>query len=94
MGAVMTKYFSTLFTSEEGCARPVLECLDGRINDEQNEILLRPILTEEVKGALFSMHPDKSPGPDGLSPAFYGRMLECYVKYSRTGGIFAWVEGC
>ncbi|XP_037497726.1 uncharacterized protein LOC119371509 [Jatropha curcas] len=26
--------------------------------------------TEEVKAAIFSMHPDKSPGPDGMSPAF------------------------
>ena len=28
-------------------------------------------MTEEVKNAVFSMHPDKSPGPDGMTPAFY-----------------------
>lgn len=71
MGAVMVEYFSTLFTSEAGYAGPVLDCIDSRITADQNEILLRPIIPEEVKGALFSMHPDKSPGPDGLSPAFY-----------------------
>lgn len=25
----------------------------------------------EVNKALFSMHPDKSPGPDGMSSGFY-----------------------
>lgn len=25
----------------------------------------------DVKDALFSMHSDKSPGPDGMNPAFY-----------------------
>ncbi|XP_024042737.1 uncharacterized protein LOC127899877 [Citrus sinensis] len=25
----------------------------------------------DVKDALFSMHPDKAPGPDGMNPAFY-----------------------
>lgn len=28
---------------------------------------------QEVKGALFHMHHDKSPGPDGMSPGFYQR---------------------
>ena len=31
----------------------------------------RPVTTEEVKNAVFSMHPDKSPGPNGMTPAFY-----------------------
>ena len=26
---------------------------------------------EEVKAATFQMHPDKSPGPDGMNPGFY-----------------------
>lgn len=28
-------------------------------------------MTEEVKNAVFSMHPDKSPGPNGMTPVFY-----------------------
>lgn len=34
-------------------------------------MLLQPIEEAEVKRALFHMHPDKSPGPDGMSPGFY-----------------------
>lgn len=33
--------------------------------------MLVPIEENEVKQALFSMHPDKSPSPDGMSPGFY-----------------------
>lgn len=30
-----------------------------------------PISSEEVKAAVDSMHPEKSPGGDGLSSGFY-----------------------
>jgi hypothetical protein len=30
-----------------------------------------PITKEELRTALFQMHPDKAPGPDGFNPAFY-----------------------
>lgn len=33
--------------------------------------MLGAIEEKEVKQALFHMHPDKSPGPDELSPGFY-----------------------
>ncbi|MCI38529.1 CNGC5-like protein, partial [Trifolium medium] len=38
---------------------------------EDNERLVMPITREELKEALFQMHPDKAPGPDGFNPAFY-----------------------
>ncbi|WOH14642.1 hypothetical protein DCAR_0934162 [Daucus carota subsp. sativus] len=43
----------------------------NHVTEEQNEMLIQPILKEEVKAAIFSMHPEKSPGEDGLNPAFY-----------------------
>lgn len=33
--------------------------------------LLQPISNKEVKNVVFSMHPEKSSGYDGLHPAFY-----------------------
>ncbi|XP_074359411.1 uncharacterized protein LOC141698585 [Apium graveolens] len=38
---------------------------------EENEMLLAEIDEKEVKAALFNMHHDKSPGPDGMTPIFY-----------------------
>uniref|UniRef100_A0A803Q9L8 Reverse transcriptase domain-containing protein n=1 Tax=Cannabis sativa TaxID=3483 RepID=A0A803Q9L8_CANSA len=64
-------YFSNIFTASESCWEHVMNCLEPKISAEQNSILLQPISAEEIKHALFQMHPDKSPGPDGMSPAFY-----------------------
>lgn len=41
------------------------------VTEEQNAQLIKTISKEEVKDAVFSMHPGKSPGHDGLNPAFY-----------------------
>ena len=44
----------------------VKKVIDGHIR-----YLLRPYEAQEVKGSIFSMHPDKSPGLDGLNLAFF-----------------------
>ena len=45
--------------------------VERKVSYDQNQELLRPFESFEVKEAVFSMHPDKSPGPDGLNPGFY-----------------------
>uniref|UniRef100_A0A803QJH3 Protein kinase domain-containing protein n=1 Tax=Cannabis sativa TaxID=3483 RepID=A0A803QJH3_CANSA len=45
-----------------------VKCL---VDHSQNEDLLKPIQAEEVKQALFQMHPDKAPETDGVRPSFY-----------------------
>lgn len=35
---------------------------------------------EEMKNAVFSMHPDKSRGPDGMNPAFYQQFWDVVGK--------------
>ncbi|XP_019189974.1 PREDICTED: uncharacterized protein LOC109184427 [Ipomoea nil] len=45
--------------------------IGSRVTHVQNETLLRPFDVIEVKNALFSMFPDKAPGPDGMNPGFY-----------------------
>ncbi|XP_074378563.1 uncharacterized protein LOC141720107 [Apium graveolens] len=67
----MTEYFDNLFQSSNTDWEDVLNCMSQRISASQNEELLRPVDDKEVKAALYNMHPDKSPGPDGMSPAFY-----------------------
>jgi hypothetical protein len=38
--------------------------------------LLRPFTAQDVKEAVFAMAPDKSPGPDGMNPAFFKNFWE------------------
>ena len=41
------------------------------ISPEEKIRLESPILEEEVKKAIWSLHPDKAPGPDGFPICFY-----------------------
>nr|GMD40945.1 Transposon TX1 uncharacterized [Ipomoea batatas] len=47
MGGNLTSYFSGLFMSVQGDTRPVLECVDRKVTEEQNSDLLKPIMAEE-----------------------------------------------
>lgn len=68
---IITNYFTRLFqtTWGTGCFSEREEV--NQVTDIQNEALLSEITLAEVKEAVFSMHPDKSPGPDGLNPSFF-----------------------
>ncbi|GAU45877.1 hypothetical protein TSUD_401030, partial [Trifolium subterraneum] len=68
---VAHKYFDQLFKSKAGVGETVLSLISPRVSAEDNEHLVTPISKEELRLALFQMHPDKSPGPDGFNPAFY-----------------------
>ncbi|GAU14634.1 hypothetical protein TSUD_96980 [Trifolium subterraneum] len=54
-----------------GIQEPILSLISPRVSVEDNERLTAPITKEEIRSALFQMHPDKSPGPDGFNPAFF-----------------------
>ena len=49
----------------------ILQCIETVITSDQNEMLMSPVSVDEVKAAVFSMYPEKSPGPDGMNPIFY-----------------------
>jgi hypothetical protein len=68
---VAQRYFHDLFTPKGGSLEPVLSLISPRVSATDNASLEAPITKEEVRFALFQMHPDKSPGPDGFNPAFY-----------------------
>jgi hypothetical protein len=68
---VALNYFDQLFKANSSVHDPILSLVVPKINEEDNEKLVAPITKEEVREALFQMHPDKAPGPDGFNPAFY-----------------------
>ncbi|XP_060969468.1 uncharacterized protein LOC133036755 [Cannabis sativa] len=69
--SVMVDYFSSLFTANAVHDDVVLQCVPSAVTSEHNNRLLEPVTDEEVRRALFQMHPDKSPGSDGMTPGFY-----------------------
>ncbi|KAL6343172.1 hypothetical protein AAG906_020970 [Vitis piasezkii] len=73
---IVVDYFEQLFRSGGCDISDVQSLISPVISMEQNESLTRPFAVEEVKDALFAMHPDKSPGDDGFSPGFYQRHWE------------------
>ncbi|GAU38215.1 hypothetical protein TSUD_226360 [Trifolium subterraneum] len=73
---VAKSYFDTLFKPRDGDHDPVLNLIQPRVTDDDNLVLTAPITKVEIQQALFQMHPDKSPGPDGFNPAFYQRFWE------------------
>ncbi len=54
----------------------IIDAVQPQITEEHNRFLLSPFTVEEVKNALFSMHPDKSLGPDDMNPAFYQKFWD------------------
>ncbi|XP_062088874.1 uncharacterized protein LOC133795438 [Humulus lupulus] len=68
---VMVDYFQDLFRSSATSWEYTVQCINRSISLDQREVMIQPIEDEEVKKALFQMHPDKSPGPDGMTPDFY-----------------------
>ena len=49
----------------------MLEFIPKLVTMENNKNLNRPITLEEVQTVVFSMSPDKSPGPDGFQAFFF-----------------------
>lgn len=69
--SLIQDYFQNLFTAEQTNGDTVLNCITQTVSEHQNRLLLETITEAEVKAAVFSMHPDKAPGPDGMTPAFF-----------------------
>lgn len=72
-------FYQTLFTAQEE-SRPevVTACVQQKVDEQMNERLCSPVTDMEVEKALFMMHPNKSPGPDGFTVGFYIRHWHIY----------------
>lgn len=68
---MVEKYFSELFKASSLDGKLSLREYVTQVSENENMGLISDITTEEVTEAVFSMHPDKSPRPDGFNPAFF-----------------------
>lgn len=68
MVAIATSYFRSLFeTSTPAEIDEALGNISSTITDDTNQALTAPVTEWEIKLTLFAMHPEKAPGPDGMS---------------------------
>ena len=68
----ISDYYSDLFSSKPTSSLQVIdEVLSPLITEEMNNALIRIPDKLEIKRAVFAIHPDKAPGPDGFSACFY-----------------------
>ncbi|XP_071927278.1 uncharacterized protein [Coffea arabica] len=85
IGEKIAQFYNQLFTSSKPSEFD--EILNGNprtITEQMNLQLTRPVTEKEIKIAVFSMHPNKSPGPDANSDeaGHIKEILECYGKVS------------
>ena len=69
---VAESYFQEFFsTAHPQNIESVLQSVQRKVTTHVNESLTRPYTADEVKLALFQMHPSKFPEPDGMSTFFF-----------------------
>ena len=69
---VAVDYFEGLFNSTNPTEfDSFLNEIRPTISPQMNQMLLRLATEEEVRQALFMMHPEKAPGPDGMIALFF-----------------------
>lgn len=88
---VITNYFETLFATDNPCDFEAATAgIETKVTEEMNRELLTEPSGEEVRVALFQMHPNKAPGMDGMHALFsrnFGILLvQMLYVLCRNGG--------
>lgn len=60
------KLLSFVVGSDIGSRDLMLEVINEEVSREDNKASMLPFSVEEVKKAIFSLHPNKVPGPNGF----------------------------
>eukprot|EP00253_Pinus_taeda_P013489 PITA_13489 len=94
-----TKHFNNLLTEDKGVEdySSMLQHLFKGVTQEMNSSLRKEVEEEEIQAAIWSLHPDKAPGPDGFPICFYReywqmikkdllKMIRWVLKKGKMGG--------
>ena len=74
---VVEEYFQRLYTTTNSNGmKAVLDKVDWVVTPAMNQTLLQLYSPDEIKRALFPMHPSKSPTLDDMSPFFFKKIFE------------------
>lgn len=71
---VIYDYYTDLFLTQnptELTIDNVIQHVKCKVTHEMNSNLSTPFTTEEVRQAIFDMHPSKAPGLDGFNAQFF-----------------------
>jgi hypothetical protein len=74
INAEIQSFYQQLYTSQGApVMADLLNLVPARVSDEMQMNLDKDFTEEEVKLALFQMHPSKAPGVDGFTAGFFQR---------------------
>ena len=72
IATIVEEYYKELFTASNSLdMEEVINSVDNVVTEDMAQDLLCPYIADELKTALFQMHPSKAPGPDGMSHIFF-----------------------
>lgn len=68
----ITDYFNKIFKANESNDLQILDDISlPMVSQEMNDALRATPSLDEIRRAVFDIHPDKAPGPDGFSAGFF-----------------------
>lgn len=90
---LVVAYFRSIFASSSPSGFPeALEGIDVVLNEEMNQLLNMEPTLEEIRFALFQMHPTKAPGIDGFHALFFQKFWD--IKCDDVVGLVkTWWRG-
>ena len=89
IAVIAEAYYKGLFiASTELSMEDLLTSVDSVVTEEMGRSLTCSYIKEEVRAALFQMHPSKSPGLDGMSPFFFQKFWHV-VGHNVTAAVLS-----